>query len=498
VNVALARAPRPPRVGRGLRWAFRYLRGGAGGGALVASVAVGLFVGCLPLYGLHLPLVLLVCLPLRLDAVLAYVAANISNPLVAPVLLFLEVQVGSLVLEQRWLSLDVAGLERVGLGGLLLQTVVGSLIVASAVAALGALCAWPFARSRAARQIDPFDHALSRVFARYAKVHPADRIYVPMKLLSDPVVEQLFALSEGLGSVSDVGCGRGQFGLFLLELGASALCGFDWDERKLRAARSAAGHDAEFRQGDLRTAELPPADTTLLIDVLHYLTPAEQDALLARAASRLRERGRLLIRDTEPHAGWRSRLTRAIERVATRVGYNRAGELHYRPSAEIVAALRALGLDTSASISGGLWLSNVLIVAQKPGQVLARAASGDGASGGASLAGSDGAGTPTSFLMADLSEIERRVAELVQELSAEIPAGERAQHWTERSRRGMLALLQRLLSDITEGRPLDKPEYITIARGLDSHGISRGAWYDEAVQVSYLIAKLVSDTPPRD
>ena len=366
MNVAVARGPRPPRVGRGLRWAFRYLRGGAGGRALVASVAVGLFVGCLPLYGLHLPLVLLVCLPLRLDAVLAYLAANISNPLVAPVLLFLEVQVGSLVLDRRWLPLDVAALERVGLGGLLLQTAVGSLIVGSAVAALGALCAWPFARSRTGRVTDPFDHALSRVFARYAKVHPADRIYVPMKLLSDPVVEQLFELSGELGSVSDVGCGRGQFGLFLLELGAGRLSGFDWDERKLKAARSAAGNDATFVQGDLRTAELPSADTTLLIDVLHYLTPAEQDSLLERAASSLCADGRLVIRDTEPHAGWRSRLTRAIERVVTRVGYNRAGVLHYRPSAEIAAALRALGLDTSVSISGGLWLSNVLIVARKP------------------------------------------------------------------------------------------------------------------------------------
>ena len=49
----------------------------------------------LPLYGLHFPLCLAVCLPLQLDVVVAYLAANISNPLVAPFLVTAEVEIGS-------------------------------------------------------------------------------------------------------------------------------------------------------------------------------------------------------------------------------------------------------------------------------------------------------------------------------------------------------------------------------------------------------------------
>ena len=62
---------------------------------LALSLWVGTFIGCQPIYGLHLVLCALVCLPLRLDVVLAYLAANISNPLLAPFLLFLEFEVGT-------------------------------------------------------------------------------------------------------------------------------------------------------------------------------------------------------------------------------------------------------------------------------------------------------------------------------------------------------------------------------------------------------------------
>src|SRR6187431_3518064 len=77
---------------------WRRLRGGRQSPARVAlAVALGLFIGCLPVYGLHFLLCLLVCLPLGLDLVLAYLVANISNPLIAPFLITLEVEIGSLL-----------------------------------------------------------------------------------------------------------------------------------------------------------------------------------------------------------------------------------------------------------------------------------------------------------------------------------------------------------------------------------------------------------------
>ncbi len=85
-----------------MRWArlWRRLRGGGLTRArAAASVGVGLWVGSLPVYGLHFPLCLALALPFSLDLVLAYLAANVSNPLFAPFLVYAEIQVGSLLLD---------------------------------------------------------------------------------------------------------------------------------------------------------------------------------------------------------------------------------------------------------------------------------------------------------------------------------------------------------------------------------------------------------------
>ena len=79
-----------------LRRHFHDLRTeGAGASRETAAVALGVFIGCLPLYGLHLLICWGLGLLLGLNRLKMYLAANISNPLVAPWLLFAEVQAGA-------------------------------------------------------------------------------------------------------------------------------------------------------------------------------------------------------------------------------------------------------------------------------------------------------------------------------------------------------------------------------------------------------------------
>ena len=121
-----------------LRTVWRRLRGGEFHPVRFAlSVAVGLFIGSLPLYGLHLPLCTLVCLPLRLDLVVAYVAANVSNPLVAPLLVVAEVDLGSLLLSGQHAPFDVARARENGVSGFAAQAAVGALALGSLLAASG-------------------------------------------------------------------------------------------------------------------------------------------------------------------------------------------------------------------------------------------------------------------------------------------------------------------------------------------------------------------------
>ncbi len=363
-----------PALRSNLARIWRRLRGERKSPARVAlAVALGLFIGCLPVYGFHFLLCLLVCLPLGLDLVLAYLVANISNPLVAPFLITLEVEIGSLISTGRHAGFSLARARQTGILGFVFQAGLGSIFVGLALGALGSAIAYVIASKRRATVIATgdaeleCDAAMQRTIVRYRAAAIGDRIYVAMKLNGDPLTRLLAALPGAFGRVLDAAAGRGQFGLFLQELGrCSELFGFDSDARKVAIARLAAAERAHFETLDLLEFREREVDTLLLIDVLHYLTLPEQDELLRRAA-RCVTRGRIVIRELDAGNAARSTVTRGFEWMAKVSGYNRgrAGR-HYRPAREIVAQLGLAGLSCEVlGASEGTPFANVLIVASR-------------------------------------------------------------------------------------------------------------------------------------
>lgn len=333
------------------------------------AVALGLFIGCQPLYGLHLVLVLAVCIPLRLDVVSSYLAANISNPLLAPFLIFCEVEAGAYLLTGRFVAFDVEQARATGAAGFARQLFVGSLVVGALLALLGFVIAWLVASRRSAsRAPEPvrndFEAAAERTRTRYAAAPVGDRCYVAGKLSFDPVFRLVASLPGDFGKVLDLGCGRGQLGLLLLELGrAASLSGVDSDARKIDVARR-AGPEAEFRVGDVARAEFGSVDTVLLVDVLHYLPQGEQDELLRTAARAVGEHGRLLVRELDADPSARSSVTRFFEWCARKTGLNRGRATHYRSALELTRVLEAAGLRCRVQgASERTPFANVLIVA---------------------------------------------------------------------------------------------------------------------------------------
>ena len=364
---------------------WRRLRGERQSPARVAlAVALGLFIGCLPVYGLHFVLCLLICLPLGLDLVLTYLVANISNPFVAPFLITLEVEVGSLLSSGKHAAFTLERARETGILGFAFQAALGSVVVGLVLAAMGSAVAYAIARKR--RATDPVARddapeseqaaAMERTIRRYRTAPIGDRIYVAMKLNTDPLTSLLAALPGALGRVVDAGAGRGQFGLFLRELGrCSELFGFDSDARKVDVAKRAGEGAANFETLDLLDLPERALDTLLLIDVLHYLPLAEQDELLRRAARSVTN-GRIVIRELDAGAAGehpngsgaaRSAVTRGFEWLAKLSGYNRgrAGR-HYRPARQIVDQLTSSGFSCEVSgASEGTPFANVLIVAAR-------------------------------------------------------------------------------------------------------------------------------------
>jgi 2-polyprenyl-3-methyl-5-hydroxy-6-metoxy-1,4-benzoquinol methylase len=215
------------------------------------------------------------------------------------------------------------------------------------------------------RGTEPFEVVARAVASRYRP--RSAHYYVRSKLRMDEVARALWRLGaqEPFGVVADVGCGRGQLGLLLLAAGfADEVRGVDWDAAKVCIAEDAAGDlAARFEEGDVREASLGEGDTVLIVDVLHYLTPAEQDALLVRAARAAR--GRVIVRDLDPERGASSALTRMFEWIGVKIGYNAGGALHPRPFDELAAVLEREGFTATRDDCSASALSNVLLVARR-------------------------------------------------------------------------------------------------------------------------------------
>lgn len=357
---------------------YRRLRGGQlSPGRFAASVALGLFIGCLPLYGAHFFLCAGLGMALRLDVLISYAAANISIPPMIPLLLFSSAQLGSLILRGEWLHLSFEEFRVQELAKIGVALGVGSVVLGGLVASMGGMLAFLAARwfARVAGEAEgPFADAVARAIQRYQHVSTFHRRYVYFKLKIDPLTRQLFTLCHqrsDWGRVIDAGAGRGQFSLFLYELGVvSSLLGFDHDAEKIEVARIASAdlEQVGYRLGDLCQEQLAPADTILLFDVLHYLPVAEQRRLLERVAAGLPPHGVLLLRENNRGSGLGSWLARGFEWLARWLGINRGSGLRFWSPAEISAFLREQGLEVSQptpELPGQRSPSNVLLLATR-------------------------------------------------------------------------------------------------------------------------------------
>ena len=115
-------AGEPPIPGQRWRWPgtalrelhFRLRSEGDTAARRGAAVALGTFIGCLPLYGAHLLLCTVTARLLRLNRLLTYLAAQISNPLTAPLLLALSYGLGHRLTQGDWPGFDAAQMANLG------------------------------------------------------------------------------------------------------------------------------------------------------------------------------------------------------------------------------------------------------------------------------------------------------------------------------------------------------------------------------------------------
>jgi uncharacterized protein (DUF2062 family) len=306
-----------------LRGTFHRLRTeGEGAGRETAAVSLGVFIGCLPLYGFHLAMCWTVGFALGLNRLKMYLAANISNPFVAPWLIFAEVQMGAWLRRGSFHSLSRQTITSTGIGVFGLDAVVGSLFVGGVLAVLAGTGTYVLMRGSGR---DPmFADLVRRTSDRYLGGSITAWEFARGKLRMDPVY--CATLSPDLlppgGTLLDIGCGQGLMLALLVEARRAfiehrwpasspepprfdRLVGIETRPRPAASAREALDGDAEVVHADLRTLTFEPAHAALLFDVLQLLHSDEQEALLGALAERLHPAGVVLIRETDPDVGWR-------------------------------------------------------------------------------------------------------------------------------------------------------------------------------------------------
>ncbi len=353
-------------------------------GRQAVSFATGAFIGCLPLYGLHLALCIFAASLLRLNQLTTYLAANLNNPFVAPFLIFAEVQVGALVRTGRLHPIALTELRRLSLWDFGLELVVGSLVVGAVVAAVGGTAVWFVLRRGAHR--DPFVRQLIEDAARpYLRSGFQHWEFVRSKLRWDPVFLHLVR-SGGLpdrGTLVDLGCGRGVL-LSLIRavgeagranrlpvgwpgwMGRPTLCGVDSSGAVVAVAREALGDDARLECADLVDWRPPACRTAVLLDVLHYLPEHAQNALLERVAAALEPGGLVILREADANGSKAFRLTAAAERVRAILRGRPRQRFWFRPVAEFAERLESLGLVVEdRAMSEGTPFENRLLTARR-------------------------------------------------------------------------------------------------------------------------------------
>jgi 2-polyprenyl-3-methyl-5-hydroxy-6-metoxy-1,4-benzoquinol methylase len=172
------------------------------------------------------------------------------------------------------------------------------------------------------------------------------RNYVRGKLRRDDIYSTAYELLRGSAEpILDVGCGVGLLAFYLRERGGrQPVVGLDADARKIRYGTGITErnyHDVDLRFHDVEQTMPDFCGNVALFDVLHYLSPAKQAALLNHLSGCVGPGGVLIIRDCPREPRPRYWLTLLAEKFAQAIFWNRGGSLHFPSRAGIEAAFSA-------------------------------------------------------------------------------------------------------------------------------------------------------------
>ena len=352
---------------------------GEGAGRDGFAIGLGILVGCLPVYGLHLALCWGLGRAFGLNRLKMYLAANISNPFVAPVLLFSEIQIGAWLRRGAVHPLSVDAIRQVSPWSFGADLVIGSVALGCALGGVFGLLTWTMTRDR--DQDPAFADLVRRASDRYLAGGITAWEFARGKMRGDPLYRMVLTggvLPPG-GTLVDVGCGQGLMLALLVEAargGSTAtapapnripvfdsLIGIELRPRIAALARRALGGEATIVEGDARHYTPVGCRAVLFFDVLHLVPAADQERLLRDLGNAVAPDGVMVIREADAGAGRTFTAVRWGNRLKALAVGRWSQTFHFRSRAEWTALFEAAGFEVAATdASAGTPFGNVLYV----------------------------------------------------------------------------------------------------------------------------------------
>jgi len=362
-----------------------------------AAIAAGVFIGCLPFYGFHLLMCAAVGTVFGLNRLKMYLAANISNPFVAPWLVFLEIQAGAWLRRGSFHPLTVEAVKTTSPAIFGTDLLIGSVATGAVLAVLAGWLTYAVVRGTDDRHA--FTELVRLTSDRYINAGIVAWEFARGKLRADPIYKAVVCGGllarpsdppvsaagdpPGVGpgrTLLDVGCGLGLTLALIAEARRAERAGTwpaEWPsppcfermigiETRGRVAAIAAAvlaGDAEVITADARTVAYARVHAVLLFDVLHMMRREEQETLLASMAAALEPSGLMLIREADAAAGWRFTAVRWGNYVKALAFGSWNQQFHFRTASEWQACLARHGLHAEVrEMSEGTPFANVLLL----------------------------------------------------------------------------------------------------------------------------------------
>ena len=98
-----------------------------------------MFVGFVPLYGVQTLVCLMLTVPFRLDFPLSWATSNIANPITAPFIIALDIEIGRFLIHGEWVHIGTSDFQVSRIGALLVDALLGGAVLGAVTGILGAL-----------------------------------------------------------------------------------------------------------------------------------------------------------------------------------------------------------------------------------------------------------------------------------------------------------------------------------------------------------------------